>query len=298
MYGLIFALLCGIWGTSFILMGKAALAFGPLTIGAIGTLGGATVLALIWWRQGLAARFRRAHFPALVVVVCIGFAWPFYVQPYLIGIIGHGYVGCMLCLVPIATIVVAIPILGQRPTRVQVLGVTGGLIFLLALFWDGLDRRASVAQLLLTASVPVSYAVSNSVIKRSFSDIPPVALACVGMGLASILLAPLAIRYESVAPVAPRTLVGATVALALLVIFSRGIATVLFFTLIHVRGPLFAGMVSYVIPVVVLLWSRLDGENVTPRQVMAVAGTLALVAVVQTDIARVARAGKTLQHGM
>ncbi len=43
-----FLAICLIWGGSFLLMKKAYLAFGPVTIAAWRVLGGAAILALIW----------------------------------------------------------------------------------------------------------------------------------------------------------------------------------------------------------------------------------------------------------
>ena len=43
-------------------------------------------------------------------------------------IVGHGFVGMMVSLVPVLTIVVSIPILGVFPSRTQLAGVLIGMI--------------------------------------------------------------------------------------------------------------------------------------------------------------------------
>ena len=48
------------------------------------------------------------------------------------------------------------------------------------------------------------------------------------------------------------------------------------------RGPLFAGMTTYVVPVIALLWGTLDREAISGQQAMAIAGVLGMVALVQT----------------
>jgi len=62
---------------------------------------------------------------------------------------------------------------------------------------------------------------------------------------------------------------------------STGIALLLFVQLIKNQGPLFAGMVTYVVPVLALLWGQFDGERLTSLQVGAIGGVLAMVALVQ-----------------
>jgi hypothetical protein len=41
-------------------------------------------------------------------------------------------------------------------------------------------------------------------------------------------------------------------------------------------------MTTYVVPVLSLLWGQFDGERITPQQMAAIAGVLAMVALVQS----------------
>ena len=51
--------------------------------------------------------------------------------------------------------------------------------------------------------------------------------------------------------------------------------------LIHDRGPLFAGMVTNLIPAGAVIWGWLDGEQVSTRQIAALAIILPMVVLVQ-----------------
>jgi drug/metabolite transporter (DMT)-like permease len=55
----------------------------------------------------------------------------------------------------------------------------------------------------------------------------------------------------------------------------------LFIHLVVKEGPLFAGMVTYVVPVFALMWGAFDGETITLRQLAAIGGVLGMVALVQ-----------------
>jgi drug/metabolite transporter (DMT)-like permease len=216
-----------------------------------------------------------------------GYIWPFVIQPYLISRVGHGYIAVFVCLVPLLTIVLGVPFLRQRATRIQWIGVMVGLLFLVAYMWEGLHRNVPLAYLLLAITVPSGYAISNLSLKRWFSDVPAVPLACVGMLVSAAVLCPLALSMETIHRDADfATAVGA---MSLLALFSRGAGVVLFYTLIRRRGPLFASMVTYLIPIVALLWSWLDHELITLGQLVAVMGVLAMVSLVQRDIERLAR---------
>ena len=56
--------------------------------------------------------------------------------------------------------------------------------------------------------------------------------------------------------------------------------------LLQRRGPLYAGMVTYLVPLGALLWGWADAELVTARQLSAILGVLATVALVQLDLVR------------
>ncbi|HMO85819.1 MAG TPA: hypothetical protein PKC18_12970, partial [Lacipirellulaceae bacterium] len=52
-------------------------------------------------------------------------------------------------------------------------------------------------------------------------------------------------------------------------------------SMIKKHGPLYAGMVTYVIPVVALAWGQFDRERLSATQAAAIVGVLAMVALVQ-----------------
>jgi drug/metabolite transporter (DMT)-like permease len=70
-------------------------------------------------------------------------------------------------------------------------------------------------------------------------------------------------------------------ALTILGAVGTGVAVLLFINLVVKEGPLFAGMVTYVVPLFALMWGAADGETITSRQLLAMAGVLSMVALVQ-----------------
>jgi hypothetical protein len=69
-------------------------------------------------------------------------------------------------------------------------------------------------------------------------------------------------------------------------VVSTGLMTALFYKIILRKGPLSAGMVSYMVPGVAILWSWLDGESVTSLQLTALAGVLLMVGISQLPLNR------------
>jgi drug/metabolite transporter (DMT)-like permease len=99
------------------------------------------------------------------------------------------------------------------------------------------------------------------------------------------LIAPLRAALDA-GPSAPQQWWLATAALVALGVGSTGVAILAFVHLVQTQGPLFAGMVTYVVPMIALLWGQFDGERLTGRQLAAIGGVLAMVALVQWGAAK------------
>jgi len=286
MHHLMFITICLIWGSNFILMKWAYAAFGPIGVGAGRVIGGAAVLWVVWTlskrqTRGSVRTLSKGDWLALMVPVTIGSIYPYIMQPYLIG--KHqdsAFFGMMVCLVPLLTILASVPLLRVLPTVRQVGGVMLGLVCMGLLFREGWARDMSGWDLFFAALVPASYAASNTFIKRRLSGMPSLLMTAMILGLTSLVITPIGV-VEGIKPVSGAALWEALLVLAWLGIIGTGIATVLFYRLIQTHGPLYAGMVTYVIPLGALTWGWFDGETVTGAQLVALGGVFAAVAMVQ-----------------
>jgi drug/metabolite transporter (DMT)-like permease len=278
----IFVSISFIWSIGFYLTKFANFAFGPITIGAIGSLGGAGVLWLFWFIKKPEWQLTKNHILPIGVVTLIGFVWPFAITPFLVRQIGHGFIGVVVSLVPILTMLVSIPILKVYPSRMQLAGVLAGLFCMFLLTLDGLNRNVPLLLLVVAMMTPLCYAISNSLVQRNFQNISTNTLVAVLMTGSGVILTPLALTYEKVT--LDDNFLKALMALIIFSIFCRGLATVLFYKLIKDKGPLFAGLITYVIPVGVLFWSWFDHEIITANQIAAVIVVLIIVIIIQKDI--------------
>lgn len=283
----IFVTVCLLWGSSFILMKWARDAFGPISIGALRVAGGAALLLVIWriWRRTQVTGLRRGHIPPLAVLVVLNFMIPYSVQPHLIGKYGDSaFFGTLVSLVPLITIIIAIPLLGEKPTLRQVIGVIGGLVGMFALVGVGAGKQITPLDLLIALGIPVLYALNNTLIKRWFTGVAPLPLTAIGLSAAALLLLPTSIAIEPwPAPVTERPVWQAALALAALGPLCTGLAIFMFYHLIQRKGPLYAGMVTYIIPLGALAWGWVDDERITVVQVIALIGVLAMTALVQSE---------------
>ncbi|MGB6044412.1 MAG: DMT family transporter [Pirellulales bacterium] len=281
----LFVLLCFLWGTNFILMKKATLHFSSADVGLLRVVGGAILLGAIHFYYRRPWPVRRRDLLPLLLIALFGYAYPFMIQPFLVKECGSGFIGMMVSFVPLLTIIASIPILGIRPTPRQLIGVVGGLVLLLLIMKDGHDREVSAFHFSLAIAVPLMYAVCNTFIKRRFVDLRPVPLTLTCLVFSLLAMVPASIwspdRTTGTSENYPLALVS-VIALGFL---GTGLGVLIFTKLLQDHGPLFAGMVTYLIPIIAVVWGWLDGELVTPTQLAALPGVLIMVAIVQLGAA-------------
>ncbi|MEM9184972.1 MAG: EamA family transporter [Planctomycetota bacterium] len=292
---LTFATVCLLFGSNFYLMSLATPAFGPMAIGAGRELGALAFLLVVWLVATPSARVPRDKWLKCLFVGLMANGYPYVAQPYLIGTAkamnegaGHSFFGVMVAFTPLLTILVSIPLLGIRPTARQLVGVLCGLGFMSLLVSAGSEMGITPAMLALAFSVPTSYAIANTYLRRHLNDVPAVPLTAALQVGPAVVLTPLALcngwlePFHLAAPPEPTAWTQSTLAVGFLGVFGTGMTMWLFVRLVQAQGPLFAGMVTYVVPLVALFWGGVDAERISARQIIAIFGVLSMVALVQS----------------
>ncbi|TWT99659.1 EamA-like transporter family protein [Botrimarina colliarenosi] len=283
-----FAFVCLFFGSNFILMDRATRWFGPFEVGFGRVASAALLLGLLWMTIDRRQRVKWRELPAILAIGVLANGYPYVVQPTLISSgFGHSFFGMTVALNPLLTILVSIPLLGIQPTKRQLIGVLGGLAFVFLLMYDGNLRGIHLGMLAAAVTVPLSYAIGNTWIRRSLNDTPPTALAFLMLATSTVLLGPVAASPALQAtlgatPPEPRhDFALAAMGLTMLGVTGTGACIWAFVRMVQSQGPLFAGMVTYVVPVIAMLWGLFDNEKITTQQIIAIAGILAMVTLVQ-----------------
>jgi drug/metabolite transporter (DMT)-like permease len=261
----------------------------PVEIALWRFAGGTAVLGVLWWFTQRDYRLSRSDLAKILFIAIAFNAPPQIILPYLMNQgFGHSFFGPMVAPIPLITILVSIPLLGTLPTGRQLFGVLGGLACMWLIVDDGFDRGMSLAFVALALTIPVMSATCNTFIRWKLSHVPALPLTTAILFLAGLSLAPLEWSQPAMdalhlaRPTAEPTAL-TWLYLFLLAVVGSGISTALFVWMIQVRGPLFAGMTTYVVPVLSLLWGILDHETISTQQMLAIVGVLAMVALVQSE---------------
>jgi drug/metabolite transporter (DMT)-like permease len=276
-----FLMLVLVWGSNFILMKRGTDAFHAMEVAFGRMLGGAIVLAVVLAWRGKTWEWRRLPWGLITFCTLLGYVWPYFVQPVLVSRHGGAFIGLSVSFVPLLTILVSIPLLKVWPTPQQVIGVLGALACIAGLMWDGLDRNVPPLDLLGAFSVPTAYAIVNTLVRKSLNEVPNVQLSAAILGIGTLALAPAALWFPSPLDATTEEVRLAWVSVFVLGVLGTGWGTLVFNGLIQAKGPLFAGMATYLVPLIALAWGWFDRESVTPLQVGCLLGVLVMVGVAQ-----------------
>jgi len=286
---LAFAFVCLMWGSTFILLERVSHVLGPVEIGIWRLLSAAAALGLIWWFQRDRYRLDLRYIKPILFSALVANVVPYVTQPYVLAQgYGHSFFGVAVAAVPLLTILISIPMLGVWPTWRQVLGVLGGLVCLWFVVDDGFHRGMSWGLLALASVVPITSAFNNNFVKLKLSGAQSLPMTAVMLGATGIMLLPLefcrpAIELLDLAGPAHPVFTPITIVYMLILgVVGTGLSTVAFFYMVLKRGPLFAGMTTYVVPILAMAWGLFDHEQISTQQLVAIAGVFVMVGLVQS----------------
>ena len=263
-------LLAALWGASFLFMRLGASEFGPVVLSAL-RVGLATLvlLPLLFWRRQ--AGVLRAHWRAIAVVGVVNSALPFVLFSTAALAINAGLSSIFNATAPLWGAVIAWLWLGDRLTRVRVVGLALGFAGVLWLAWDsasfklgehGVSAAVAIAACL---GATLCYGFAANYTKRRLSGVASLAVATGSQLAATLALAlPALWWWPSVRPSAT-----AWASVAGLAVLCTAVAYLLYFRLIDRLGAARAITVTFLLPVFGTFWGALFlGERLTPAMLL------------------------------
>lgn len=252
------------WGSSFILIKKSLLVFTPYEIGAIRV----GVSGLIMAYMGIPA-IRRMSKKTLFWVILTGFFgnfFPMFLFPIAQTQVSSSLAGILDSLVPIFVLIFGFLFFGVRSRSVQFIGAIVGFIGAASLmYFSGAGTEESqwfYAFLVILATA--CYAVSALIIKEKLQELPSLQLssAVFTIWMVPSLFILIFSGFFQDLEATPETSI-ALGYLGILTIMGTAIAMILYYKLIQNTTPVFASSVTYLLPLVAVMWGLLDGERFT-----------------------------------
>lgn len=252
------------WGSSFILIKKSLVVFTPYQIGAIRVGVSGLLMAFI----GIPA-LRQMPVKTIGWVAVAGFFgnfFPMFLFPIAQTAVSSSLAGILDSLVPVFVLVFGLLFFGIRSRWIQVAGAALGFIGAAVLMYFS-ETEAEGSQLgyaLLVVLATACYALSALVIKEKLQHLPSVKLSCAVFSIwviPSMLILAFSGFFQDLES-NPETW-RATGYLTILTLVGTAMAMVLYYKLIQTTTPVFASTVTYLLPLVAVIWGLIDGEEFT-----------------------------------
>lgn len=260
-----------IWGSSFILIKKGLVGLDPLQLGALRILFSATVLLLFGWKS--LKKIKKSDWKWIGITGILGTGLPVFLFAFAETEIDSAVVGILNSSVPLLAFIFGILLFGAQFIQRQFIGVLLGLVGAGALIYIGAQINESqnywYASLVIIAAS--FYALNVNIIKRHLQEVPAIAIAA---GNFVFLIIPAAIilaisGFFDLPVTTDATLQQSIGYIVILSIFGTALAKVMFNKLVQMSNPVFASSVTYLMPIISVMWGLLDGEAFTMLQFIA-----------------------------
>jgi drug/metabolite transporter (DMT)-like permease len=252
-----------IWGTSFILMKRGLVVFSAGEVGSIRVV--AASLFLLPFALTKLKELQPHHYVKLLVSGLLGIFFPAFLFAMAQTKMESSVTGIMNSLTPICTLIIGVLFFSQHFKTRSIFGILIGLVgtVLLILAKAGGHIGGVNFFALFVIIACICYGTNLNFIKFKITDLKALTITSISL----MLIGPLAMIYlfgftEFTTKLSTHE--GAWQALGYLVllgIMSTSLATILFNQLVKISTPLFASSVTYIIPIVAVMWGVLDGEN-------------------------------------
>ena len=257
-----------IWGSSFILMKKGLIVFSDMQIASLRM--GMAWLVTLPFLLGRFKEIKKKEWLVLLSVGLMGNGAPAFLFAIAQTKIDSSLAGMLNSLVPILTMTFGLLLFGLRTWLLQVVGLIIGFVgaLMLIVMPGGISGFQSEALLVVVASM--CYAFNLNVVRKFLPTMPSILITAGSF----LWVGPLCLIYLFSTDFTTRFeheyALQSFGAIAILAVVGTTLAVLMFNRLIQSGGAVFASMVTYIVPVVAIIWGVFDGESISYWSVFGV----------------------------
>ena len=227
---------------------------------------GRVVIAFLVFIPLLAFQFKSIPWhkilPLFIIGLC-GSGLPAFLYATAQTNISSGVAGLLNALTPIFTFILAILLFGRKFSWKHLLGISLGFLGCLIIFFSKQEGTAAfpISYGLLIVLATFCYGISANTVGRYLKDVHPLLISTVSFSLIGPWVMIYLLNTDFISVISTHDY-GVQSFIALLVLSLVGTfgANILFFKLIQLTDPVFSSSVSFITPIVALMWGFLDGE--------------------------------------
>lgn len=261
-------LLAALWGASFLFMRIAADDFGPVVLIALRVLIATIFLLPILSINAVAVRSLRQNWKSVFIVGVLNSALPFTLLAFASLHLTAGFTSIVNATAPLWGAMIAWAWLGDKLTKMRVLGLLIGFLGVVILLWNKFDLSWNAGSLAIVAGLLAAtfYGINASYTKKYLNNVEPLTTATGSQLGAAIVMLPGLFIYWPDNPIPMESWLSVVV----LGVASTGMAYILYFRLIKNAGPANAISVTFLVPVFAVIWGRIFlSETLTNSMLLA-----------------------------
>ena len=266
-------LLAIIWGSSPILIKKALIKLDPFEIGAL-RLTLASFVLFPFLTKNL-KEIRRKDYLILFISGIVGNVLPYFLYPIAQTKIDSATSGVLTSLTPFFALIVGVLFYKLKATKNNIIGLVIGFIgtSLLILFSNKSDGFSVDLFGLFVVAATLLYGINLNLVKYHLNHLKPITIT--SFSIVSILPITVYILFY-LTPFLSHFNNFNNYSLEFGYVFILGvlgtsIATIVFYNLIKIKDTVFASMVTYLMPLVAIIFGVLDGEIINAIQLFGMA---------------------------
>lgn len=256
-----------IWGSSFILMKKALLGLNPVQVGAFRILITTVVLLLVGFKSLF--KIQRRHWYYLFLNGFLGTFFPVFLFAYAVEHIDSSITSILNSLTPLNTLIFGALVFGIGFSKRQAIGVIIGLAGTLLLIFEGanLNPNQNYFYVTFVLLASIGYAFNVNIIKKYLQDLNALSIA-VGNFVLLIIPTFLVLFFTNFFKTFEinNTTTTALGYMTILAVFGTALSKILYNKLVQISTPIFSSSVTYLIPIIAVIWGLLDGEKISILQ--------------------------------
>jgi drug/metabolite transporter (DMT)-like permease len=251
-----------VWGSSFILIKKGLVGLTPLQLGSLRTVISSLFIFMIGYKS--LKTILNPQWKWVILSGFIGTFLPAFLFAFAETEVDSGIVSILNALVPLNATLIGLAIFKIASTKTQIFGVILGFIGASMLIFNSMelnpDQNYLYAGFVVLATV--MYGFNVNIIKHYLQEVKPIAIAT-GNFIAIVIPALIVLIFSgffTAQTFEQQSIYSSIGFVAILAVFGTVMAKIIFNNLIQISSPVFASSVTYLMPLVALLWGLFDGE--------------------------------------
>ena len=259
-----------VWGSSFILIKKSLIYFDAVEVGLL-----RVTITFIFLLPFAITRLRRLNRKLAGYLIITGLVTSL-IPAILFAIaqtkIDSSLAGTLNSLTPLFTLILGVSLFKLKTRWYNIVGVLIGLIGAIGLIYASSEQGfvLNMKYALLIVAATICYAFSVNFIKIYLKELDSLSITIFTfffVGFPSLCYVLIFTDVPSKLTTDSESLIGLGY-LSILAVVGTGLALIAFNKLIKISSPVFASSVTYLIPVVAILWGIIDGEIFKPAYVI------------------------------